>query len=106
MARVPNEQNKMGEPKFTLNPFKNILTNPVIYLILDRKSQNVIERVLCVDKKQKKEFKDILKDLEKKGKIKLKKNKTWWQNLKGYSKYTKIQGKIVPIIEYEFFPKK
>lgn len=90
------------EIKFTLNPFKNLSRSPAVYIILDKKSQKEIEKVFCVDRKQKKNFKNRLKEYEKEGKIKLKKHKTWWQNFKGYDKYTTLHGETIPIIEYEF----
>lgn len=90
------------EIKFTLNPFKNLTKNPVLYVILDKKSQKIIQKVFCVNKKEKKQFKNLLEEFDKRGKIELKKHKNWFQNFKGYSKYTKLHGDNIPIIEYEF----
>jgi hypothetical protein len=90
------------EMKFTLNPFKNLTRNPVLYVILDKKSQKIMHKVFCVNKKEKNKFKELLEEFGKRGKIKLKKHKNWFQNFKGYSKYTKLNGENIPIIEYEF----
>lgn len=92
----------MTGAKFTFNPFKGLFRNSIFYIILDKKSQKTICKVFCVKKEEERKFKELLKGFEKKGKIEIKKHKTWWQNFKGYSKYTELGGEVIPIIEYEF----
>lgn len=95
----------MTEYKFTLNPFKGMFRNPVINVILEKKTHKILYKSFCVEKSEKDKFKEILKEFNKKGKVNLKKHKTWWQNFKGYDKYTLLNGENIPIIEYEFTKK-
>ena len=92
------------ERKFLFNPFKEILESPIIYMIYNKNGE-LIERVFGYNNEKKKEFKKILKDYEKKGKITIKKHKNWISNFKGYAKYTIINKRTIPIKEYVFIPR-
>jgi len=96
----------MTEYKFTLNPFKNLGRNSVVYIILDKKTQKEIYKIFCVNSDEKKIFRNELKEFEKEGEINVKKHKNWISNFKEYGKYTKLNGEVIPIIEYEFSPNK
>jgi len=77
---------------------------PAIYIISDPKTGKILDRLICSNKEEATKIAHKLLTFEKSGLIKLKKLNGWIQNFRGYGQHTKINGRIIPIIEYEFLP--
>jgi len=79
---------------------------PAVYCLIDSDTDKVLDKMICFTKEDAIKIGHKLATLEVSGLIKLKRHKNLLNRWKGYGKYTKLNGEVIPIIEYEFSPNK
>lgn len=75
---------------------------PAVYEIIDEDTGDVFEKMFCSNPEDAIKIGHKLTSYQTWGLLRLKKHKKFINRLKGYGKYTEMNGRHIPIIEYEF----